>query len=201
MPDSEWLAQVTAEAFNQGRIELGAAIARLAVQAHRMERAAAVAPVVPVDAHLYEEVNRTGPIFTSGRAAVEVEVLAAGGGAPGAGTGGGTGGAGPDDTPDAATRMAIGAAIEAGECVNGYGAVVPPGSEECAVGEHTHRLMAVPPSGAAPIVPAARCKALTGSDGLRGECHGVLAWDGGEWKHIDPRVVDHAPVPDRAVAQ
>lgn len=62
LSDSAWLAPMVAQAFSEGRYELGAALARLTVQAERMEKAAAPA-VGSASLPIYEDVNRTGTVY------------------------------------------------------------------------------------------------------------------------------------------
>jgi hypothetical protein len=61
IPDSQWIAPIVVQAFNEGRFELGAALARLTVQAQRMEKAIPAVGSAPLP--IYEDVNRTGTVY------------------------------------------------------------------------------------------------------------------------------------------
>lgn len=57
------------------------------------------------------------------------------------------------------------------------------------------------------VPPSARCVAMTMQDGVKAECHGVIAWDDGtangipHWYHINHELDDHAPMPPAADTQ
>lgn len=191
MSDADWAAEMATHALTRGRIELGYQLAKVAVQAHRHERAQAAKtglfgdpdrsqPIPYVPAYTFDRLHQTNPIDA---AAVGIA---------------------PVDTPLCDVHgqpMLAGPVDDAGKhewlCI-------------CTLGGVDQRPKPDPEPAPAPDAaqPTAqgRCAAeivhIRGTEQYREPCRGALYWvpDGsnqnnGTWRHIDPAIDDqHIPI-------
>ncbi len=215
IPDSKWIASLVCAAFEEGRYELGQALARLCGQALWMEREreSALLPAVPVVA---------ASVYTPEHRHVQAPEPAA----PACGwvfadgvwvTGWSNGGhgypchyqLGHEGGHDAGVASEPAAADDGEPPVMTYSNCLHRPehvlyAEPCPHGCHVPRV-AVEDTPTA-VTPSARCvyQSATGK-----ECHGVLYWadslaapEGtyqGGWVHLDGNYRDHDPVADRPV--
>ena len=179
LKDWEWLNPVVVQAFEDNRIELGVALARLVGQAYRVAQDSEPMPAVPVvPGPIYESVVRSVPAVP----AVEVPAPQLH-----------TCHLGVSD-PDHPLRT------DQAHC--------PVCQHRSHSGEQlSSDFIAAPapvPSENARVIPSARCIALVGPAGKKMECHKVLAWHGpsefwptGGWEHLHEVDDHHTPEPDR----
>lgn len=208
IPDSHWVASMVVAAFTEERYELGAALARLCVQAERMERDSAPMPApVIVPPEVYEPTHMQTHLHTHDAPCrheghPNTPHLCMTGGVPLS-----PAAFEPKEKPSQCCGQSNHRHDHHPDtmwcCAREVGK--PLASDEAGQAMLAESPAELAATAVNPVIPSTRCIALIGAPGGQRECHGVLYWSepqdhgGGVWtaagwEHLDG-IHDHAPIP------